>query len=383
MMNQRNSAARECLNCFGEGHVSAHCVEAPKCRRCFDCGKSGGKQNHREWCPSKWYDLTIRPPRNPDGSVMVRAECIQMMREEFVTEKSRRANGGRAFDDRDSTFIVEGVRRETIVDEESIYGTVNSEESDDEQDENEVIELSDSDGSVIEAKMNSDDELEKLAELETEASTTLKRVRDRIDEIYRKRIATIPRNTRMRPPLEMLSLSDSNPRVPKIKPEEKSVTKRHPLIKSENPKPTVAQPKVTFQVFFQGASKMYLAEGNRGEVELSQRAYRMANGFEVVFAGSTLEMRGNPFADSRFQILSIGSPMQFTVGPSSVIVNNEFVLSSDGVAKNTNLSGSVRVADHTMTIMGPEQNVVRALFNKKLFVIFIEASGVAVREVAN
>lgn len=212
-------------------------------------------------------------------------------------------------------------------------------------------------------------------ELEEEASNALKRVRDRIDEIYRKRIAKLPRNARK--PLKMQTLGKTNQFWPKSEPKEKQAIHRASF-KTENPKPTAIQPKMVLRFQFQEASKLFFAEGNRGEMELGVRTHRMRNGLSLTFSASTLELRGDPFNESHFRILTVGSPINFSIGANSVTINHEYVLSKFGVTKNENMYGSARPAEHTMTLMGPEQKMIRATVNKKPFVIFVGPTGIAV-----
>lgn len=82
------SNGMKCHNCHGVGHRASNCPFSPNHRRCYTCGRAGGKFQHRVGCEDTWYNLSILPPRNENGELYPRDTALNMLWVQYKKEKN-------------------------------------------------------------------------------------------------------------------------------------------------------------------------------------------------------------------------------------------------------------------------------------------------------
>lgn len=385
-MNNNSVGRRQCLNCFGFGHFSAECPFPPKCRRCFTCGRSGGKQNHRPECTDGWYDLTARVPRNPDGTQMERDQLLEVLSAEFYAEQARRRQNVNSVSELATTESrerqqqnVSDMKLERIKEKIDSNDDSQSENDDDESDEENVKSEEVSEPSVIVIDSDSDSErsenetakeMQRLRELESQALETLRMIRDGMDALEAKGEDIKPR----RMPLATLDQVIAGSRESNVS--EKRVNKKmkanevwERALKAPLPDgPSNLPARLLMVLTFQSVSQLHLAEQFRSEIQLGAKPIRMANGIWVNFDNSTLEIRGMPSRENRYQFLSVGDAFYFDLTPTSVTLNGEFLVSDDLMVL-PRLPDVGFLPEHTITLFGPAQKKIKMMFKQRRYIL--------------
>lgn len=119
---------------------------------------------------------------------------------------------------------------------------------------------------------------------------------------------------------------------------------------------------------FQYASSLYLAEQRRSEVELGPVPTRMSNGLWMSFANSTLEIRGVPSQENRFQFITVGVPFHVDIWPTTMVINGEICVTADNVTYGERL-GEANGPEHVLTLFGPAQKMIQLMFKRRSYVL--------------
>lgn len=337
----------QCHNCYGYRHKSARCPFPPKNRRCFDCGKSGGKYAHRPDCNSKWYDLSGPVARSENGNELNRDECMEVMSREFYAEKLARQNEAPRQNAAPSDAPNDtNTRREAKTEDRTPKIELQDVEmaskmplpSDSDSEESETESENDSEN-------GGDTQLAVVSSAHMKEWKTLKRLeRETIDTLQRIR-------TQLRAIEEESTLINATAGM-ETGSHNRAVAHR----------PTEAN-DVLMRIEFEELNRLLLAEDGSNDADLSLREHVMRNGLRLRFANSVLEIRGAVRSNEGFQLSTIGMPFRLAITASAVDVDERFRLSRDGLlvraADNNELPAITR---HELTLCGRAQDIIRVQY---------------------
>lgn len=318
---------------------------------------------------------------------MERDQLLEALSAEFYTERARRRAGENVQPELSSHDVphqqqanrVEA-KLEPFENESCVPKEENLSQSDEDGSDGTTVksEITSSDPSVIIIDSDSDElsegekerELIKYKRLEKQALQMLQRIRDGMNALNEKGKKIKPR----RKPLAVLSQAGMSSRVPSetIKRDNKKMKAdeawekalRAPLPGT----PQRARDNVLLSLTFQNVSKAYLAEHSQYEEQLGPSPTRMENGTVVSFANSTLEIRGRPSSENRFDLISVRDRFHIDLSPISMTINDEILVTDDVVMvpKYPDLGA---LPKHVITLIGPAQTVVRMEFKQRRYLL--------------
>lgn len=328
--------------------------------------------------------MTLRVPRNCDGSEMERDACISQMYEEIRHEQTRRQTAQRQRIEREQNTPREENTVRELADEEDAANWVNdaeespvksgkSEPADTQMDAEESIgkkeETEPADTHVVAEKSlvkaeNSvpvdtevdDDEskLNRLRALKREASDQMKVIDDCIAEIEasREEVIPTPKFEWVGPRIFARTVVNEFVCQPEVRPEStvhyKQLSKRQ---EDRSRVPITNAPEVFLRMKFDGVTKIFFAENSRDEIEVVSRPLRMAIGIQVRYLDGWLEMRGNPQENSTYQIVSTGDPFRLLVAPRFAEINEIFAMTADGLLiRAITPKGLPQISQHVFSV---------------------------------
>lgn len=365
----------KCHNCHELGHRSANCVFSPTHRRCYKCGKAGGKFEHREGCEDKWYNLSIPVPRDSKGQLYPRALAVELIEAEYITEKEQVIEKRRQAPSTSSseTAIAQQAKRGRI--SQSKPTTIRSF----------VKNLQPAPVDSVESDRKIYNRPTRIANHESEAPLCKQRPsqlkgRDVNQPSTSAAVGLRDGMVQDVRVLDGLMTPDGKPiqlESPKEAVADRNKTFFQPTssgygtqLNEVDAHPGVDSPPLLMRLVFRREARVFVNHGTSSELELHGTVLRMANGLRVRFNGRFLDVCGVPTGDVILMVLAVNFAFRMVIHENNVEINETYFLTDYGMSCLARASNTLPAAPAAVvTILGPPHDEIRIRYRENRYLM--------------
>lgn len=372
------TGAMKCHNCHAMNHRSSNCPWPPNHRRCYKCGKAGGKFQHREGCEDAWYDLSILPPRNYKGELYPREIALQLLLDQYhvekakVTEARRRVANSAA--DRPQNRRGRGMNTEFT----NLRSFVRN-----------LKDMNVPRGvPMVGNRPPFSPRVEAVsANVKSEkASSTLKIAQSAPSTSIAVGIEQHRSSTRIIGMVQDVRVTDGvmtpdGKPIPQKTPGERVLLADCEKIYYQRSKsgfgirlnevdahPTAEMPPLLMRMVFRHNPRLFIDYGTSSQFELGGTVLRMTNGLRVRYNGTFLDLCGQPSGDVVLEIVAEKFKFRLVIHEDSVEINETYFLGDLGMACLSMPQNMLPTPPSSVVnIVGPDQDEIRIRYKNNRY----------------